>query len=73
MEYQAKLQEGKLQDIATYQFFYFLLSYTSFYISRYFVNFSELIRNYQEKDFCHKNAVKTSPTPTLSTANCSAW
>ena len=35
------------------------------------VNFSELIENYLEEDFCHKNVFKTPLTPTPSTANCS--
>ena len=35
------------------------------------VNFSELIENHIEEDFCHKNVFKTPLTPTPSTANCS--
>ena len=34
------------------------------------VNFSEIIQNYLEEDFCHKNVFKTPLTPTPSTANC---
>ena len=35
------------------------------------VNFSELIQNYLEEDFSHKNVFKTPLIPTPSTANCS--
>ena len=72
MEYQAKLQEAKLQDTATYQFFFYILvSYISFYNKILSVNFLELIQNYLEKDFCHKNVVKTPLTLIPSTANYS--
>ena len=37
----------------------------------FFVNFLELIQNYLG-DLCHKDVVKTSLTPTPSTANCLA-
>ena len=70
MEYQAKLQEAKLQDTATYQFFYFLVLHQLLHQQIFSVNFLELIENYLEEDFCHKNVFKTPLTPTPSTANC---
>ena len=72
MEYQAKLQEAKLQDTATYQFFLFLgILHQLLHQQIFSVNFSELIQNYLEEDFCHKNVFETPLTPTPSTANCS--
>ena len=35
------------------------------------VNFSELIENYLEENFCQKDVFKITLTPTPSTANCS--
>ena len=68
MEYRAKLQEAKLQDTATYHFFLFL---GVLHQPIFSVNFSELIQNYLEEDFCHKNVFKTPLIPTASIANCS--
>ena len=71
MEYQAKLQKAKLQDTATYQFFYFLVLHQLLHQQIFSVNFLELIENYLEEDFYHKNVFKAPLTPTPSTANCS--
>ena len=49
MEYQAKLQEAKLQDTATYQFFLFLgVLHQLLHQQIFSVNLSELIQNYLE-------------------------
>ena len=52
-----------------YQFFYFLLSYISFYIHQqisFFTNFEDFIQHYLKKEFCHKfpfNKITQSPLP----------
>ena len=68
MEYQEKLQEGKLQDIATYQFFIFCCLISAFQSADIFCS----IQNCLEEDFCRKN-VFTPLTPTPWTADCSTW
>ena len=74
MEYQAKLQEGKLQDTAADQFSLFLGALHQLLHQQIVsVNFSELIQSYLEESylFCRKNVFKTPLTPTSSTGNCS--
>ena len=65
MEYLAKLQEGKVQDIATYQFFYFMLSYISFYISRSFLSTFRSQFKLSRRRFlpqkCHQNTSHFHP------------
>ena len=72
MEYQAKLQEAKLQDTASYHFFLFLGVLLQLLHQQIFsFNFLELNQNYLEQVFCHKNVFKTLLNPTSSTANWS--